>query len=251
MLIKDEYTPGISRTGNEFETKRKFQPLKKITTLEGKIVLDIGCGLGGYSIAAAKSDAKYVIGLDLDIQRLRKGKELVKKYDSIDLIKAVAEYLPFRNGTGDIVILIEAIEHVEKEDVCLSEVYRTLKTDGTILISAPNKFYLFETHGIKISKTQVDNIFGVGIPFLSWAPKILRKKLERARIYSQKDLTMLLVKYGFNVYIIDWMMPPLDSMVGSETQKFFLREVLKKIEMIPFLKYTGSSVIVVAKPVHA
>ena len=252
MLIRNkDYAPGISRTGTEFEPKRKIGSLEKITVLKGKVVFDIGCGLGGYSIASVNSKAKYVAGVDPSIDRLKKAKELVKSYDNIDLINAVAEYLPFKNNTGDIVLLVETIEHVNSEDECLSEIRRILRLKGTLLITAPNKFYLFETHGMRISKTKINSILGVGIPFLSWVPKKLRKRIELARIYSLKDIDFLLRKNGYDIFLTDCMMPSLDSLKASESLKFFIRIVFSRIEKVPFIRNLGSNLITVAKPSYS
>lgn len=144
-------------------------------------------------------------------------------------------------------LLIMVIEHVNSEDGCLSECYRILRPQGTILITAPNRFYFFETHGMKVLRTPIENVFGVGIPFLSWVPTVFRRKLECARIYSQKELVFLLRRQGFSILLIDHMMPPLDLLKGSKTMKDSIRRLLKIMEKVPFLNHMGASVMLVAK----
>ena len=98
----------------------------------------------------------------------------------------------------------------------LREAKRVLKKGGLIFITVPNRFFLFETHGLKLGKTNINNIFGLGIPFLSWMPSILRKRVENARIYTQKSMYQMLSKQGFEVLKIGYMMPPLDMKFGNK-----------------------------------
>jgi len=77
MLIKEEAV-GTAWTGDEYGVQRSFQMIKKITGLNGKIVFDIGCGAGGYSLATAKSRAKYVVSVDIAAERIRMAKALRK-----------------------------------------------------------------------------------------------------------------------------------------------------------------------------
>ena len=246
MLIKEEAI-GTAWQGGEYGVERRFQTLEKITSLNGKIMFDVGCGAGGYSFAAAQFSPKYIVGIDVDSLRVRKAKDLSEKHSNVEFIIASAEALPIRDGLGDIVLLIEVIEHVNGEDKCLSEAHRILRLGGTVLITAPNRFYPLEHHGMKVLRTSIQNVLGVGIPFLSWMPRVLRCKLERARIYSQKNLVWLLKRQGFNVLVIDYMMPPLDQLRASELMKSSMRKVLKKMEKTPLINRMGAHVMLVGK----
>jgi len=95
------------------------------------------------------------IGMDPDFKELKKGKKF-----KIDLVFAVREYLPFRTNAFDGIFINEVLEHVEDEDRVLNEVWRTLRDKGLLYISAPNKFALFDHHGMHISYTRIPNLLG-------------------------------------------------------------------------------------------
>ena len=115
-----------------------------------------------------------------------------------------------------------------------------------MFITVPNKFYPFETHGMQISSTDIGNILGVGIPFLSWMPMFVRNRVERARIYTQKRLLTLLREQGFEPIQIDYMMPPIDGKIQDIVIEHALRKFLAKIEATRF-KYFGCHILVLAK----
>jgi SAM-dependent methyltransferase len=248
MLVKRE-ARGTAWTGNEYGVQRRFSVLGKSGGFNEKIVFDIGCGAGGYSTAAAKS-AKCVISIDIDkksVQNAKKNLQRVQKHSNLHYVIANAETLPIRSESGDVVLLIEVIEHVDNETETLAEIHRVLKTESILLITAPNRFYLFETHGMKVLKTELGNLLGIGIPFLSWAPRILRDKLQRARIYTQKDLACLISRCGFSVLRIDCIMPPLDRLKTSDSMRLAIRRVLAITEKTPFVQCMGAHVALLAR----
>ncbi len=42
------------------------------------------------------------------------------------------------------------------------------------LSTVPERSYPFETHGMKMGCVEIQNMFGIGIPFLSWMPDFER-----------------------------------------------------------------------------
>ncbi|HMK33909.1 MAG TPA: class I SAM-dependent methyltransferase [Desulfomonilaceae bacterium] len=59
-------------------------------------------------------------------------------------VKAVAEHLPFRDGSFDAVICSELLEHVLSPPAVLAEIYRLLRKGGTSLICVP---FMNRVHG--------------------------------------------------------------------------------------------------------
>ena len=79
-------------------------------------VLDIGCGLGAY-VAHFRRFTDEAYGIDVDAPRVREGRRR-----GIDkLILAAAEHLPFADGTFDVIVLNEVIEHVNDDRATLRE----------------------------------------------------------------------------------------------------------------------------------
>jgi len=238
---------GTSWIGGEYGMQRRLKVLTKTVGFRGKIVCDIGCGVGRYCLEIAKSKAKCVIGIDLDAKHIKRARTFTNGYSNVCLVVASAETLPIRNKIADITLLIEVIEHVDCQNKCVSQVYRTLKPRGIAFITAPNRFFPIEMHGLKVSGGLVRNILGIGVPLLSWAPKWIHCKVENAKIYSQKDLVLLLQRNGFRILLIDYMMPPLDRLRISEIMKDAIRKLFSFAEKIPLLRQSSAHVIVVVQ----
>src|SRR5947208_687671 len=90
-------------------------------------VLDIGCGAGQILIVAEMGAARKV-GIDLDFEALRLGKQLSR---DIDLVSATGEALPFRDNTYDLVISRVALPYMHIPNV-VREAGRVLASDGHV-----------------------------------------------------------------------------------------------------------------------
>jgi SAM-dependent methyltransferase len=230
-------------TGNETAVKKRFNILQGFVSLRNKTVLDIGCGFGAYSKFALDLGAKRVASLDMSHKYLLNA--LV-----IDRIQASGITIPFQDSCFDVALLIEVLDHLPFEKKALDEISRVLRPGGFIIVSVPNKFYPLETHGMRILSTDIQNILGIGIPFLSWIPHSIRKHFERARIYTQKELVHLLVSSGFHTLKIDYLMPALDEklfeLLAIDGLRTSLKRLLTNIERTN-LRYLGCHILIIAK----
>jgi len=223
--------------GREYGVRRRLEALQSLTSLKGKMVLDVGCGFGVYSLAMERHGAEMSVGVDVNREYLEKS--------TLDLsIVADAHALPFKDSCFDIVLMVEVLEHLPHEMKALEEAKRVLKNGGLLLTTVPNKFYPFETHGMKIGCVEIQNMFGIGIPLLSWMPSFVRKRVERAKIYTQKQLLSLLHKQGFTPLKVEYMMPPLDRLKYRRLAAV-LRRLLRKLEDT-WLKHFACHIIVVS-----
>lgn len=120
--------------------ERAFADEKKtgVSTLHEKHILDIGCGIGGTSIALSRCGAR-VVAVDSHPQRLR---TLNERNPHIATKLADGTALPFDNEVFDGVVLQDVIEHVDTPALLLREAARVLRTDGILYISTPNRFAL-------------------------------------------------------------------------------------------------------------
>jgi ubiquinone/menaquinone biosynthesis C-methylase UbiE len=128
--------------------------------------------------------------------------------------------IPFPAGVFDAVLSFEVLEHVENESNTLNEIHRVLKQDGELVISVPNKGWVFETHGARLPLLPWHRV-----PFFSWLPYSLHDRYARARIYRKRDIVKLLTAHGFIVNSAEYITAPLD-VVNNEWLKKFLRSTI-------------------------
>ncbi len=102
--------------------------------LDGKRVLDIGCGLGGKSVAYAEAGAA-VTGVDLDPVHAAGALAYAKKSGSpIEVVTGDAADLPFLEGSFDLVIANDSMEHFSKPASALEEFARVTRAGGSVFL---------------------------------------------------------------------------------------------------------------------
>lgn len=99
-------------------------------------LLDIGSGAGvGAELIAKAARIDHVTCIDLSIPAL----QVVRDRGFSPLVaSAEGHKLPFANGTFDVVVLDEVIEHLVDTDSIMDEIHRVLKPGGQLLLSTPN-----------------------------------------------------------------------------------------------------------------
>ena len=104
-------------------------------------ILDIATGTGDFALTAAKYTQAQITGidisqgmLDIGIKKIRKAK-LEKR---IRMEIADSENLPFKNNTFDALTAGFGVRNFEDLEKGLSEMYRVLNTNGTVVILEPS-----------------------------------------------------------------------------------------------------------------
>lgn len=105
-------------------------------------LLDLGCGDGEFTLKVAERiGTKQVYGVDVVERSIAEAKTR-----EIDVYQCnLNEKLPFANGSFDVILGNQVIEHLSETDVFIKEIYRVLKTRGYTVITTPN---LAATHNI-------------------------------------------------------------------------------------------------------
>ena len=109
---------------------RLLAVLDRLGTLEGRRVLDLGCGKGRFAAHLRRAGAE-VVGLDLSAAMLASA-------TGLDRVRGSAKRLPFADGTFDAVVAIEVLEHVGEIGPALGEARRVLKAGGRLAIVDKN-----------------------------------------------------------------------------------------------------------------
>ena len=122
--------------GRGTEFLDEFAPLNEI---EGRRVLDVGCGLGGKTVAMAASGAAEVVGIDTDPEKTHWARSLAVEAGTGNVSFAVqsASSLGFPGGHFDLVVLADVIEHLEDPLAALLECARVLRYGGMALVGFP------------------------------------------------------------------------------------------------------------------
>ncbi len=101
-------------------------------------LLDVGCGLGMQAARLAISGWK-AYGIDASDQMLRLGQfRFYQVHKRVRLTRGVAEALPFRSGSFDVVMCQGAMDHFADRDAFVSEVARVLKPGGHFVVALAN-----------------------------------------------------------------------------------------------------------------
>ena len=109
---------------------------------DSRRVLDAACGEGYGTALMAAGGAVSATGVDADEQTVSHARA---KYPGARFELADVHRLPFDEGSFDLVVSFETIEHVRDANAVLGEFRRVLSDDGLLLISTPNKHrYLVE-----------------------------------------------------------------------------------------------------------
>jgi 2-polyprenyl-3-methyl-5-hydroxy-6-metoxy-1,4-benzoquinol methylase len=97
-------------------------------------ILEIGCGEG--SLLGLLAGNNEVHGVDISLSGVEQTR---KKGFPCHHLDASNEALPYLDGTFDVVITLETIEHVENPHRMIWEIKRVLKDGGDLLISIPGE----------------------------------------------------------------------------------------------------------------
>ncbi len=168
----------VWRAGQE----RRLQMVRRWATLDGRCVLDVGCGVGMYT-AAFLRQTPHIFGIEIEHERALEARERAAA-----VVQSPGERLPFANAAFDVVFSHEVLEHVVDDRACVAEMVRVTRPGGRIVVFVPNRLYPFETHGVFWRGRYR---FG-NAPLVNWLPTPLRDHLApHVRAYTSRGLRRL------------------------------------------------------------
>lgn len=119
---------GLSAAGEWHQLKPLF-PI-----LQGKRVLDLGCGYGWHCKFAVEQGAEQVLGLDLSQKMIEEAKKRNSASQIEYCICGIEEY-EYPQNTWDCVVSNLALHYIENIEKIFHKVYRTLKPGGTFIFN--------------------------------------------------------------------------------------------------------------------
>lgn len=166
--------------------ENRFKNLKTVS------ILDVGCNDGHftnyyYKIALKEKKKPFVVGLDIVL----KTPDVIVS-QNVHFLRADARNLPLKDGSFDLIISTEVIEHFVEGEQFIEECYRVLKPSGMILLTTPNRSRFTALPQSLISKIK-------GKRYVPGPTD------EHLREYTSNELIDILKNAGFNVILLDYI----------------------------------------------
>lgn len=225
-----------------FGQDRRLGLIRQYAPVEGKSILDVGCGIGAY-VREFRQFSDDVHGVDVDAERVEKASATLP-----NILVAPSECLPYPDGRFDVVLLHEVIEHVQDDRRTIAEAARVLRPGGRVVIFAPNRHYFFETHGVYVGRKFV---FG-NIPGVGYLPDALRDRLApHVRAYTHDGIERLCAGLPLSIVAHRCIYPGFDNFAArNRLVGRVLRTVFYAAEATP-LAQLGLSHLLVAERVRS
>ena len=148
--------------GDRSHILEQLRLLKARHGISGKRVVEFGCGFG-HNLELFRSD-NSVSGLEGLSDAVTRARENGLAVDLCDLNGPT----PLADGSADVVLCIDVLEHLVEPDTALAEIRRVLAPDGIAILNVPNHFDLagrlkilaggtLDTHGYFPDHDQWDN----------------------------------------------------------------------------------------------
>ena len=119
---------GLTAAGEWHQLKPLFPPL------QGKKMLDLGCGYGWHCKFAAEQGAAQILGIDLSKKMIEKAKQ-ENTAEQIEYRVCGIEDYEYPKDTWDCIISNLALHYVEDINQIFQKVHRTLKENGIFLFN--------------------------------------------------------------------------------------------------------------------
>lgn len=111
-----------------------------IPNLQGKRVLDLGCGFGWHCRYAREQQARSVVGIDLSANMIARARECTDDA-TIEYRQHAIEDIDFAAGQFDVVISSLALHYVERFDLICQKVHHCLVSGGSFVFSVEHPIF--------------------------------------------------------------------------------------------------------------
>jgi ubiquinone/menaquinone biosynthesis C-methylase UbiE len=128
-----------------YDTREELlvKELKKLSSNEPNLkILDLASACGGNFPVCSKYGE--VFGLDISWSSI----QICKSKHIKNLVQADAQVLPFADGSVDVVIALDVLEHLENDSSSMHEIARVLNKGGIFIFNTPAIMQLFSYHDL-------------------------------------------------------------------------------------------------------
>jgi ubiquinone/menaquinone biosynthesis C-methylase UbiE len=152
--------------------------------LQGKEVLDVGCGTGILSLLALKKGASKVICGDISEYMLKLGREKAAHQgygsDRIEFRNLDAESLPFEDASFEVVITGMALGLLPDQAKAVKEMARVLRAGGQASVGAHGPEHYWEACDAYFRAVNKRYVLGYRLEFWPRKEEDVRRLLEQA-----------------------------------------------------------------------
>lgn len=181
---------------------------------ERTVMLDLGCGMGGFSLPFAKK-IHYLYCVDVNKMSTKMTKARFSDHNLLDKTKVIlyqGDSLPFVTDKFDFILLNDVLEHVKYQGEFMRETVRVLKPGGYIYLKVYNR--------LACNPKEVH----YGIIALHWMPKILanyamQKKFSREYFYDVCPITIWQLKRLLQNLNLEFEINPKDAIIETSNER--------------------------------
>ncbi|MBI3445364.1 MAG: methyltransferase domain-containing protein [Magnetospirillum sp.] len=125
------------------DKRRNTDVIVETLALEGKRVIDVGCGDGALARLMARFGA-HVLGVECSPRQLAKARAAERIADE-EIVEGVGQALPADNDSADSVVFFNSLHHIPIafQAKALAEAARVLKPGGEVYVSEPLPYGAF------------------------------------------------------------------------------------------------------------
>ncbi len=208
-------------TYNDFVEQPAIKSL--ISSLNGKSVLDLGCGTGQFAKYCIEQGASKVVGVDISKNMIeRANKE--NKHEKIDYICTPIEDFELQNHKFDKIISSLAIHYIENYSALIKKVYGLLNENGEFIFSTE--------HPIVTSRKEMDNwITDKDENKLYWAVDNYQEEGKREQhwiidgvIKYHRTISTLMNTLINNGFVLEKVIEPQSIPIGLELKPKVISE---------------------------
>ncbi len=242
--------PAGGATGTPLNLQKRIARIKASINLDGKKILDCGCGPGYYLIEFINS-GHDAYGIEYETAKVA---EFQNNFpvQKTRIRQGDLENIQYPDNFFDVALYNEVLEHVPDDGKAISEGFRVLKPGGLIVIFSPNRLYPFESHSVKLKAT--GKTLPVYTPFIPYVPEAIGRKIfvYWARNYWPSELRRMVEAKGFKIIETDFVWQTFENISNMQPKGFakvkpILRKISSFLERTPILESFGVSQFIIAR----
>lgn len=220
----DHLAGGKPAAEGQFLLGRRLRLVEPLLPASGGHLVDFGCGNGAQT-ALFVPHFDQVTGVDVEpvfLEAFRRRIDAEGWSGRVTAAALAGGRIPLADGAADVVTSFTVLEHVPDEQAALAEMRRVLRPGGRLIVTVPNRWWVFETHGADLPLLPWNRV-----PLVSWWPKRLHDRWARARIYRLREIVAMIGAAGFTVVDTGRLTAPMDMIPWPSVQRTARRAIFR------------------------